>query len=121
MKMKPHAAASANTCLKEHKVDAYVADQMSATIEKEKTGAIEIRPFSKDKFTYHQEDDCYTCPYGEKLFPVEKHITKIKTYIRHEVQYLCRSCPACPHQKKSVKSLGFLNIIHVGKRWTKKL
>ena len=90
--------------LKERKIDGYVANQMHAVYEKEKTGKISPRPFTKDKFSYQEEDDLYICPIGEKLYPVQRRTTKLKTYVRHEVRYKCRSCHECGHQKECVKS-----------------
>jgi transposase len=92
------------THLKECRIDGYVAHQMASIHEKESTGKISPRPFTKDKFLYHEEDDIYICPIGEKLYPVERRTNKVKTYIRHEVRYKCRTCHNCGHQHECVKS-----------------
>jgi transposase len=88
----------------EHKIDGYIANQMESFYEKEKRGSVEARPFAKDKFTYRAKDDYYECPAGEKLYPVEKRIDTMKTYVRHCVRYKCKTCHKCPHQSECVKS-----------------
>ena len=90
--------------LKERRIDGYVANQMASVHEKERTGKISPRPFTKDKFSYQEEDDIYICPIGDKLYPVERRKNKVKTYVRHEVRYKCRSCHDCGHQQECVKS-----------------
>ena len=90
--------------LHDKKIDGYVANPMNSVYEKEKSGKIPPKPFTKDKFSYHKGDDIYICPAGEKLYPVEKRTDKVKTYVRHEVRYKCRSCHACGHQQECVKS-----------------
>ena len=90
--------------LHNRKIDGYVANQMQSVYEKEKTGKIPPRPFTKDKFSYKEKDDIYICPGGEKLYPVERRTDKVKTYVRHEVRYKCRSCHECGHQYECVKS-----------------
>lgn len=90
--------------LKERKIDGYVASQKASIHEKESTGKISPRPFTKDKFLYCEEDDIYICPIGEKLYPVVRRINRKKTYVRHEVRYKCRSCHDCGHQQECVKS-----------------
>jgi transposase len=90
--------------LKERRIDSYVANPMASVYEKEKTGTISPRPFTKDKFSYQEEDDLYICPTGDKLYPVERRTRKMKTYVRHEVRYKCRSCHDCGHQHECVQS-----------------
>ena len=90
--------------LKDRKIDGYVANQMASVYEKEKTGKIPPRPFRKDKFTYQEQEDLYICPTGEKLYPVERRISRMKTYMRHEIRYKCRTCHDCGHQSECVKS-----------------
>ncbi|MFC1569192.1 IS1182 family transposase [bacterium] len=92
------------TYLQSRKIDGYVANQMHSVYEKEKKGRIPPRPFTKDKFSYQEKDDIYICPTGEKLYPVERRTSKVKTYVRHEVRYKCRSCHNCGHQHECVKS-----------------
>jgi len=90
--------------LDERKIDGYIANSMQSTYEKEKQGKIAPRPFTKDKFKYQKEDDVYVCPLGEKLYPVERRIRKMKTYVRHEVRYKSQTCRTCGHQHECVKS-----------------
>lgn len=93
------------------KIDAYVANQKESAYEKDKNGADRTRLFTKDKFTYHTDDDYYECPMGEKLFPVEKRKEAIKTYVRHHIRYKCQSCHRCIHQTDCVKSKsGFRSV-----------
>lgn len=90
--------------LKDRKIDGYVTNQMASVYEKEKTGKIHPRPFTKDKFSYQEEDDIYICPIGEQLYPVERRIHRKKSYVRHEVIYKCQTCHDCGHQQECVKS-----------------
>jgi len=92
------------THLKEHRIDGYVANQMASVYEKERSGIVSHQRFTKDKFLYQKKDNIYICPAGEKLYPVEKRTNKVKTYVRHEVRYKCRSCHDCGHQQECVKS-----------------
>jgi transposase len=91
--------------LDEHQIDGYVANPLHSILQKEKDGKIESRPFTKDKFEYHEKEDLYTCPMGEKLYPERQHSERTKTYMRHEVRYQCHTCHLCPRQKECVKSV----------------
>ena len=86
------------------KMDGYIANQMQSVYEQEKSGTIDARPFSKDKFTYHTEGDYYECPTGEKLYPAEKRTETLKSYTREIVRYQCQTCHQCRHQGECVKS-----------------
>jgi transposase len=88
----------------EHKIDGYIANQMESYYEKEKQGLIGPLPFTKDKFVYQAKGDYYTCPAGEKLYPVEKHTDTRNSYSRQTVYYKCKSCHKCQHQSACVKS-----------------
>jgi transposase len=90
--------------LKDRKSDGYVANQMSSVYEKEKSGEMDTRPFTKDKFSYQETDDQYVCPMGERLYPVERRTSKRSTYIRHEVRYKGQSCRHCRHQSECARS-----------------
>jgi len=45
--------------------------------------------FTKDKFTYNKEEDCYVCPTGNKL----KRISKVEAI---RARYRCTECNDCP-------------------------
>jgi len=90
--------------LKERKIDSYVANPMASVHEKERTGEISSRPFTKDKFLYQEDEDTYICPLGEKLYALERRKRAAKTYVRHEVRYKCRSCHTCGHHQDCVQS-----------------
>lgn len=90
--------------LKERRIDGYVTNQMASVYQKERIGIISPRPFTKDKFSYKKKNDLYICPAGEKLYPVERRKKAMKTYVRHEIRYKCRSCHDCGHQKECVRS-----------------
>jgi hypothetical protein len=72
--------------------------------EKEQRGAIAPRPFAKDKFIYHPEEDYYECPAGEKVIRKRERVTTKKSYTRHEVVYLGQSCRGCQFQAECVQS-----------------
>jgi len=90
--------------LHERKIEGYVNNQMQSVYKKEKRGEIPPKPFAKDKFSYQKKGDHYLCPAGEKLYPIGKRINRIKTYVRNEVVYKCRTCHDCGHQGECVKS-----------------
>ena len=92
-------------------IDAYVSGQKDNLKAKEQRGDIPPRPFSKDKFEYHQDGDYYLCPNKQKLYPVCKTKKAKKTYNRTDVVYRCSSCHLCPHKDECVESkTGFRQV-----------
>lgn len=51
------------------------------------------RYFPKDRFTYHGDDDCYFCPAGERMTPIERYrgTERIRGYVR----YATAACSDC--------------------------
>ena len=95
--------------LSERKIDAYVASQFARTRAKEARGEIAPRPFTKDKFTYHADDNYYACPAGERL-EYHRSTTRKKTNVTTDY-YKCQACPQCAFKKECVTSkTGFRQV-----------
>jgi len=88
--------------LDERKIDAYVASQFYRVQAKEKRGEIAPRPYSKDKFTYHEDGNYYQCPAGEKL-EFKRAVTRKKTETTTHY-YQATNCPQCEFEKECVTS-----------------
>jgi len=88
--------------LAERKIDAYVASQFYRVRKKEERGEIPARPFSKDKFHYHEDGDYYECPVGKKL-EFKRAVTRKKTGITAHY-YQCTDCPNCAFKNECVTS-----------------
>lgn len=50
------------------------------------------KPFSKSQFTYHSEDDCYSCPEGHPLVYSTQNTDKKQRVYRIKDAKLCRAC-----------------------------
>lgn len=85
------------------KMDAYIPDEKIHRRAKERRGEIELKPYSKDKFTYIPEQDIYQCPEGQQLIPISRTSTKKKTYVRKEVVYKGTACQQCLDQRLCTK------------------
>ena len=78
-------------------ITGYIPDQKSISIKK---GTSSDVTFSKFKFIYNKENDCYICPAGN-LLPY-KGRTKIRGKEVAKV-YKCLECPICPSKDKCTK------------------
>lgn len=68
-----------------------------------KPGNIPDPRFSKDHFLYNKDEDFYTCPAGQTLFPGrlrEEHGTKYRDYKNNRA---CQKCESKEHCTKSAK------------------
>jgi hypothetical protein len=90
--------------LEQAQMDGYVAHHLVHIRTKEQQGEIAPRLFAKDKFQYNAAEDCYKCPVGEKLLPVEKRTEKKKSYERHDVIYKTAACLNCVSQRECTNS-----------------
>lgn len=90
--------------LKERKIDGYVSNPQGKVRAKEKRGDIAPRPFSKDKFTYHSEENYYECPAGQRLDFTNKQKNKKATYTQTKLIYKGKACHQCSSQKECTTS-----------------
>jgi transposase len=98
--------------LAERKIDGYVASQFARVRAKEQRGEIPARPFNKDKFRYHPEDDSYECPAGQRLEYHRTTTVKGKTATLTALYYKGTNCLSCAFQKECAASkTGYRQIV----------
>ncbi len=67
---------------------------IKAIVSKQKIGSrTGDKNFTKDKFTYDKEKDCYICPMGKEL-------TKQSGPNSKRTRYRCSGCDTCPNRSK---------------------
>lgn len=55
------------------------------------------RPFTQDKLHYNKEQDCFTCPMGQRMERVGTEIKRTSTGFEQTItKYRNRSCEGCP-------------------------
>jgi transposase len=64
-------------------------------------------PFKADTLYYNPEQDCYTCPMGQKMQNIGTHQTKTKTGFTQTIHsYQAANCQSCPLRGACHKSKG---------------
>jgi len=86
--------------LEDRHIDAYIPDgDYQASLRKGKDA--QDNPFHKEKFTYNEQDDTYTCPAGKQLHFSYCQKRKGKKPLR---LYQCSACEGCPHREQCTRN-----------------
>lgn len=86
--------------LEDNNIDAYIPEEGERNIGKTKRPRAHL--YAKASFVYHEQEDCYRCPQGEKLNPVARSRIKGKYSSREITTYrtergVCVKCPCSEH------------------------
>ena len=75
------------------------SQNVTAIVSRQKPSNPKGQPkeFHTDKFTYNPQNDTYTCPMGEILYPHNKMTAKRRKFFNKT------ACSQCPHRKDCVK------------------
>ncbi len=92
--------------LEDNDIDAYVPEEGERNIGKTKRPRAHL--YGKEAFIYHEQEDYYSCPQGEKLSPVAMSRVKGKYSSREITTYrtergICAKCPCSEHCTTSKK------------------
>ncbi|MEC0665438.1 transposase, partial [Priestia flexa] len=86
---------------------------------KEKKKRVKNDPFQTANWDYHEEDDSFTCPNGNKLtFRYKSHRTDRYGFTRLFNVYECEDCSGCPFRSQCTKAKeGKNRRIHYNEKW----
>jgi transposase len=77
------------------------------TFHQDQTGKNAKKPFHRDNFVYHEQDDSFQCPQGQRLAYKETIERKSKTGFISTIRvYECEDCSACPVKAECTKAEG---------------
>jgi transposase len=90
--------------LEKHKIRKYLKYN---TFHDEQKASKTKPPYHRDKFLYHEREDCFQCPAGHLLSYRETIERNSKTgFVSHIRVYECDSCSACPYKSLCTKARG---------------
>lgn len=77
------------------------------TFHQDQKGENSTKPFHRDKFVYHDKDDSYQCPQGQRLVYKETIERQTKTGFTSTIRvYEGEDCSTCPVKAKCTKAKG---------------